>query len=171
MKDGETVVSELGGKQSFVSADFNCIPPVVLRLLAQCLGFGRRKYGYENWKNIPAEDNLNHAMNHINEWRLGDRSEPHLVNAIARLSFALWHAVDRKEQEPTYIHPDQRKPVEIDMTPAQMFDEAMRTHGMVTKLSAEGVVSFYGPMNHFGPSSANEINLGACRSYAKIGTP
>lgn len=106
MKEGQKITNELGGSQSFIEADFDCIPPVVLRLLAQCLGFGKRKYGFENWKNIPIEDNLSHAMNHINEWRMGDRSEPHLVNAMARLTFALWHAVDKKSQPPRYLHPD-----------------------------------------------------------------
>ncbi len=53
------------------------------------------EYGYKyplnviriDVKNIPFEDNLSHAMNHIVEWRMGDRSEPHLVNAMARLTF------------------------------------------------------------------------------------
>lgn len=107
--DGRTVTNNQGGKQSFVSARFDCIPPVVLRLLAQCLGFGARKYGDGNWKNIPLHDHLNHAMNHINEWNRGDRSEPHLVNAMARLTFALWHAVDQKQQPDTYIHPDEKQ--------------------------------------------------------------
>ena len=102
LSDGETVTNENGAQQSFIAADFHCIPPVVLRLLAQCLGFGRRKYGFENWKGISVDDNLSHAMNDINEWRLGDRSEPHLVNAIARLSFALWHAVDNGDQSERY---------------------------------------------------------------------
>lgn len=109
IQDNQTYTNEQGGKQSFVSARFDCIPPVVLRLLAQCLGFGARKYGKDNWKNIEQWDHLNHAMNHINEWNRGDRSEPHLVNAIARLTFALWQAVDQKQQPDTYIHPDEVK--------------------------------------------------------------
>lgn len=104
-----TVVNEHGGKQSHLDARFDCIPPVVLRLLAQCLGFGARKYGNENWKNIPQQDHLNHAMNHINEWNRFDRSEPHLVNAMARLTFALWQAVDNNTQPDTYIHPEDNK--------------------------------------------------------------
>ena len=178
MKDGDTVVNELGAKQSFTSADFNCIPAVVLRLLAQCLGFGKRKYGFENWKGISIEENLSHAMNHINEWRLGDRSEPHLVNAIARLSFALWHAVDKGEQAHTYVHPDQMKPVSFNVKPLEMaavFNEVRQQPGMVTKCTANGVSSA-GPLGHFGPNSANDIQinapLGSCRPYAvKAGTP
>lgn len=108
-QENTTVVNEQGGKQSHLDARFDCIPPVVLRLLAQCLGFGARKYGKENWKNIPQWDHLNHAMNHINEWNRGNRDEPHLVNAMARLTFALWQAVDSKDQPDTYIHPDDTK--------------------------------------------------------------
>lgn len=107
--DGRTVTNNQGGKQSFVSARFDCIPPVVLRLLAQCLGFGARKYGDTNYQNISMRDHLNHAINHINEWNRGDRSEPHLVNAMARLTFALWHAVDQNQQPDTYIHPDEKQ--------------------------------------------------------------
>ena len=107
--EGRMVVNEKGAKQSFVSVRFDCISPVVLRLLAQCLGFGARKYGKDSWKNIEQWDHLNHAMNHINEWNRGDRSEPHLVNAMARLTFALWQAVENKEQPDTYIHPDEVK--------------------------------------------------------------
>jgi hypothetical protein len=108
-QENNTVVNEQGGKQSHLDARFDCIPPVVLRLLAQCLGFGARKYGKDNWKNIPQWDHLNHAVNHINEWNRGNRDEPHLVNAMARLTFALWQAVDTNQQTDTYQHPDQLK--------------------------------------------------------------
>lgn len=105
--DGQTIVNEKGGKQSFIAARFDCIPPKALRLLAQCLGFGARKYGKDNWRNIPLEDNLAHAMNHLNEWNAGDRSEPHLVNALARTTFALTQAVEAGQQADRYIHPEE----------------------------------------------------------------
>lgn len=107
--NGATIVNESGGKQSFVKAMHSAIPPIALKLLAECLGFGARKYGLENWKKISIEENICHALNHLNEWRLGDRSEPHLINAMARISFAIWHAVDRGDQPTTYIHPDENK--------------------------------------------------------------
>lgn len=107
--EGQTITNEQGGKQSFIKARFDAIPPIVLKLLAQCLGFGLRKYGKDNWKQIPKEEHLAHAQNHINEWQLGDRSEPHLVNAMARLSFALWWAVEDGEQAKEYVHPDEVK--------------------------------------------------------------
>lgn len=106
LADGQTEVNAAGGKQSFIAARFDCIPAICQRLLAQCLGFGARKYGKENWQKIPIEDNLAHAINHLNEWRLGDRSEPHLVNTLARVNFALWQAVQSGDQAEQYIHPD-----------------------------------------------------------------
>lgn len=108
-KDGTKVTNATKGSQSFLLANFRCIPPCVLRLLAQCLGFGMIKYGFENWKNISMDDNLSHAMNHINEWRRGDRSEPHLVNAMARLTFAITLAVEAGDQPDSYIHPDMER--------------------------------------------------------------
>ena len=107
IREGQTITNEQGGKQSFIKARFDAIPPIVLKLLAQCLGFGLRKYGKENWKQIPKEEHLAHSSNHINEWQLGDRSEPHLVNAMARLSFALWWAVEDGDQAKEYVHPDE----------------------------------------------------------------
>lgn len=104
--EGQTVTNEAGGKQSFIAARFDCIPPECLRLLAQCLGFGARKYGKENWRQIPLDDNLAHAMNHINEYRRRDTSEPHLVNALARVTFALSLAVGEGTQAPEYVHPE-----------------------------------------------------------------
>jgi hypothetical protein len=107
-KNGTTIVTEGGGKHSFVAADFSAIPPEVLRLLAECLGFGLRKYGRDNWKGIPMSDNIAHAMNHLNEFALGDREENHLVNALARTTFAIWQAVQAGEQPTHYTHPDMK---------------------------------------------------------------
>lgn len=109
VSEGEMVVNERGGKQSFVPARIDLIPPKNLLLLGECLGFGARKYGENNWHNITVEENLNHLMVHAVKWLAGDRSEPHLVNILARGNFALWHAVESGEQPEKYIHPDMVK--------------------------------------------------------------
>lgn len=109
MKDGETIITKDGGKQSFVSARVDLIPPECLLLLGQCLGFGADKYGEENWKKIPLQDHLNHVMVHVLKFQAGDRTEPHLVNVLARGVFALWRAIEQGEQGTTYIHPDMMK--------------------------------------------------------------
>lgn len=113
--EGQTVTNEQGGKQAFTEADFSQVPPFALRLLAQCCGFGSRKYGPGNWKKIPIESQIAHAMNHLNEFRLGDRSEPHLVNAAVRVMFALELAVEQGAQEARYLHPDMTRPVTSEM--------------------------------------------------------
>ncbi len=104
--EGQTIENEQGGKQSFTEADFSQVPALALRLLAQCCGFGSRKYGPGNWKKISIDSQIAHAMNHLNEFRAGDRSEPHLVNAAVRVMFALELAVEQGLQVPRYIHPD-----------------------------------------------------------------
>lgn len=104
--DGQTVTNEKGGKQSYIAARFDCIPPECQRLLAQCLGFGAKKYGKDNWRKIELEDNLAHCLNHLNEFRRGDTSEPHLVNALARLNFALAIAVSEGLQVSDYHYPE-----------------------------------------------------------------
>lgn len=116
VKDGDTVVNESGGRQSHVSARMDLIPPLNQLLLGECLGFGANKYGENNWHLISQQENLNHALVHILKWLDGDRSEPHLVNALARVNFALYHAIKEGDQPPQYIHPDMLKNDDPDQT-------------------------------------------------------
>ena len=109
VSDGDTVTNEKGGKQSHVAARLDLIPHDNELLLGECLGFGARKYGEDNWKKIPLDDNLNHALVHIRKYLAGDRTEQHLVNTLARVNFALWHAIDSGEHPRQYIHPDMLK--------------------------------------------------------------
>ena len=109
VSDGDTVTNEHGGKQSHVAARLDLIPHDNELLLGECLGFGAGKYGEDNWKKIPLEDNLNHALVHIRKYLAGDRVEQHLVNTLARVNFALWHAIDSGEHPRQYIHPDMLK--------------------------------------------------------------
>jgi hypothetical protein len=104
------------GKQAFIQARFDCIDPLALRLVAECVGFGARKYGEDNHKKISVLDHLNHAMNHINEHRTGDQSEMHLVHAIARLFFAVELVVQFGAMEDRYFHPDMTEGVLAEAT-------------------------------------------------------
>jgi len=94
------------GKQAFIQARYDCIDPLALRLVAECVGFGARKYGEENHKHISVRDHLNHAVNHILEHRIGDESEMHLIHAIARLFFAVELIVQSGAMKDRYFHPD-----------------------------------------------------------------
>lgn len=109
VSDGDTVTNEFGGKQSHVTARLDLIPHDNELLLGECLGFGANKYGEDNWKKIPLDDNLNHALVHIRKYLAGDREEQHLVNTLARVNFALWHAIESDQHPRRYIHPDMLK--------------------------------------------------------------
>ena len=56
--------------------------------IAKGLTLGAEKHPGETWKNIPADEHLSRAMRHINLYRMGDRSEPHIVHASMRLMMA-----------------------------------------------------------------------------------
>jgi hypothetical protein len=94
------------GLQTHIEARFDCVDPVVMKLLAECRGFGVNKYGKHSHKKIPVSDHLNHAINHINEHRRNDKSELHLVNAICRLMFAISQLHEQGQYVDTYWHPD-----------------------------------------------------------------
>lgn len=65
----------------FIDADW-------LDRLAEGLTAGARKHPHETWKDIPAEEHAARAIRHLNLFRKGDRSEPHLVNASMRCMMA-----------------------------------------------------------------------------------
>jgi transcription antitermination factor NusG len=102
--------------QSHVAARFDCIDPVVLKLLAECLGFGAAKYYPGSYHRIPVDDHINHALNHINEHRrlsqetrIDPADEMHLVNALARITFAISCLAQQGKYPTTYSHPEQNK--------------------------------------------------------------
>lgn len=89
------VTNEKGGRQAKVEMRIDLIPIQPLLSLAACLHYGAERYGVDNWKKIEEEENLNHALIHIQQHRAGDDSEPHLINALARLFFATFQAQER----------------------------------------------------------------------------
>jgi hypothetical protein len=102
--------------QSHIAARFDCVDPVVLKLLAECLGYGAEKYYPYSYLRIPVEDHINHALNHINEHRrLGQdetqkpEDELHLVNALARITFAISCLAQQNNYPDTYSHPERQE--------------------------------------------------------------
>lgn len=74
---------------------YDLISPIGLRQLAETYAEGAKKYGDHNWKKgLPIGDTLNHLIRHIELWRSGDRSEPHLAHAAWGL-FTLMHFEER----------------------------------------------------------------------------
>lgn len=56
--------------------------------IAKGLTAGAVKHPGETWRQIPAQEHVARAMRHLNMWLMGDRSEPHLVNASMRVMMA-----------------------------------------------------------------------------------
>lgn len=69
---------------------YDLISPIMLRRLAETCYEGAEKYGVGNaHKGIPPSNLLNHAIAHIEKWRIGDVSEDHLAHAIWNLSMIM----------------------------------------------------------------------------------
>jgi len=68
--------------------EYRYISPAWLDEIAKGLTAGAVKHPGETWRSIPCEEHLARAMRHINLYRMGDRSEPHLINASMRLMMA-----------------------------------------------------------------------------------
>ena len=59
-----------------------------LNQVATGLTAGAEKHPGETWKDIPADEHAARALRHLALYRMGDRSEPHLVNASMRCMMA-----------------------------------------------------------------------------------
>ncbi len=68
--------------------------PSWLDEIARGLTAGDKKHPGATWKTIPTEEHLYRAMRHINLYLMGDRNEPHLINASMRLMMA--YATDKE---------------------------------------------------------------------------
>jgi hypothetical protein len=87
-KSGAVRGSDLKGK---FPLRYDLISHIGERRLAETYGEGAEKYGDSNWlQGIPTSNLIMHAMNHINKYREGDKSEDHLAHAAWNL-FAAMH--------------------------------------------------------------------------------
>ncbi len=68
--------------------EYRFISPLWLDAVATGLTAGDVKHPGATWRTIPCDEHLARAMRHINLYRAGDRSEPHLVNASMRMMMA-----------------------------------------------------------------------------------
>ncbi|QKQ76356.1 dATP/dGTP diphosphohydrolase domain-containing protein [Nostoc sp. TCL240-02] len=85
----EIEVNEQGGKQCKVNFRADLLPPLALLEVAKVLKGGADKYGDNNWRSIPSNEHLNHALIHLLAYFAGDISEPNLEHAATRILFAL----------------------------------------------------------------------------------
>ena len=86
--DAPIVTNEKGGTQSALPYRFDLVDPLVMFNLAHILDQGAKSHGLWNWREIPVNDNLNHALAHIYAHLAGDVQDDHLGHALCRLMFA-----------------------------------------------------------------------------------
>lgn len=87
-KAGDLIVNEHGAAQSALHGCPKLIPgEALLRLSAVCAE-GAGRYAENNWRRIPFEDHLSHALEHLFLYMNGDRDEDHIGHALCRLAFA-----------------------------------------------------------------------------------
>ena len=56
--------------------------------IAKVLKYGAEKYRPNNWRLIPQEENLNHALIHYIAYKMGDTQDDHLEHCMCRLMMA-----------------------------------------------------------------------------------
>ena len=87
-----TETNERGGKQSATPYAFHLLPPNAIFAAAEVAKYGAGKYGEtqldRNYKKIPAEEHVNHAVQHLYAYLAGDTGDDHLAHAILRAMFA-----------------------------------------------------------------------------------
>lgn len=82
------IVNDKGGKQSDIKYDYTLIPGDAMEHIAQSLTHGCNKYGRDNWRLIPRQEHVSHALRHTLLWCV-HRKDEDLRNAATRLLFAL----------------------------------------------------------------------------------
>ena len=88
-KPGDTIVNAAGGAQSALHGAPHLIPAEALLRLNAVVAFGARKYAANNWRHIPYEEHISHALEHLFLLLDGDESDDHLGHALCRLAFAV----------------------------------------------------------------------------------
>ena len=81
--------SRNGGKHSKLHYRCDLLPFKALLGMSNVLKEGSEKYGDFNWQRVSRQEHLNHALTHLFQYMVGERSTSHLSHAITRLCFAL----------------------------------------------------------------------------------
>lgn len=100
-KDEPVEVNEKGGAQSKVLYATHLVDPLAFFEMCKVLDEGDKKYrhlgGWENWRNIPIAEHLNHMIIHAYAYLAGDTSDEHLSHIMCRAMFAQGVALQNEE--------------------------------------------------------------------------
>ena len=88
---------ESGIKGFLLTAMYHLCNDVALQVInvAKILQYGAERYQPNNWRLIPEEDHLNHALSHIFADLAGDTQDDHINHALCRLMMA--YATEKSE--------------------------------------------------------------------------
>jgi hypothetical protein len=87
-KDAPTVTNAVGAKQSATIHRADLFPPLAFLGVSKVLAEGAEKHGEKNWRGIPVDDHLNHALIHIMAMMAGDEQDDHMGHAACRMMMA-----------------------------------------------------------------------------------
>lgn len=87
--DAEITTNAQGGKQSATLGRFDLLPAHAVMRVAQVLQHGASRYSANNWRKIPMESHINHALQHLFALMDGDQHDDHLGHAACRIMMAL----------------------------------------------------------------------------------
>jgi hypothetical protein len=88
-------MSESIPKSETLSPGLDQIPFVGIEAIGAIFAEGEKKYGRDNWKKQPNNDEYNaertrHAIRHLFLWANGDRTEPHLAKVAWFCVTTIW---------------------------------------------------------------------------------
>lgn len=75
--------------------ELNCEELQQIISIAKVLQYGASRYAPNNWRLIPQEEHINHALIHIIAHLAGDRQDEHIDHALCRLMMA--YATEKSE--------------------------------------------------------------------------
>ena len=93
-----TMETETAYPQDKEENEYRYISPAWLNEIAKGLTKGAEKHPGETWRTIPTREHLARAMRHINLYLMGERGEPHLINASMRLMMAFDTSINEERE-------------------------------------------------------------------------
>lgn len=88
-QDTPVTKNERGGLQSGIPYACHLLPARAVLSVSAVLELGARKYRRDNWRNITAEEHVNHALTHALAWIAGDTQDDHMSHFACRALMAL----------------------------------------------------------------------------------
>jgi hypothetical protein len=87
--DQPTITNASGATQSDIPYRCDLLDGRAILAMAKVLSQGANKYGVNNWRSIPCNEHINHAMAHVFAFLGNDKQDDHLEHAFCRMMMAV----------------------------------------------------------------------------------